>query len=800
MTFYYENDSADKSHTPQPVRAAAASILLILAAMALLIVYPHVAIPTKPAALSLPLLLGGVLLFGAAWALDRHWISPARKEQAALAEGRFGLPTVTDVIVAAIAAVIVTVANVGLAELTGLSFHLPYDGAGYVTGGKNLSFKLAEFFTVRSPAVEDVFGELAGLWRLALATSYLVLGVGDWQSQAANIFSAFSVLFCATWIGRRVAGRAGGFAALLATAALPILSPSLWIFTDRLIFGDVLNDHIRMTILRPDLLAAAIMVWAVTPALVGAKRLAILPFVVAGLALSLSLLAKGNTGPLTLIVFTVAILYVLFRQRRQFAVALATVAWAALPLAFAVHLWVMKGGLDTTIQYIVFSLGNIIHYTDSPGGLLFYLQALPTYWSAPLIVLAGALLITVGVSSKAREQLDRNLLAGLVVASIAAILVPTFAFSVGNIPLGYPFALLLWLAVIVIWGAAANTWITTRRDARSAIAATGTGMVVLVALAVTGGLAESREKFAAVKTDNDTLKQLAADLARHYEPGSQFFTPITTSGIPHALTFRLPAEQDGKDLLGLEGIWYVLSEGDGRKIADDPAFRAGWLNHVEKVNSVFVIPREDPADPNVELRALPFFYPHLRTVQAHIRAHPERFEHISDYAFSGPARYYSPLSGTLSLYVKRDVPLAAPATTPAPLPAITRVSGPEQASQPPAVAATEATMVGQWAIQNPDRGELLPDAADRMLTGGQLFFKPDGAIDIFLTQRDRVGTVENLAFQGRYRINPDGSVTVSRPDGVNEVYILTDGTTLIRSDTTSRGFVPKQVVTLLKQP
>lgn len=91
-------------------------------------------------------------------------------------------------------------------------------------------------------------------------------------------------------------------------------------------------------------------------------------------------------------------------------------------------------------------------------------------------------------------------------------------------------------------------------------------------------------------------------------------------------------------------------------------------------------------------------------------------------------------------------------------------------------------VIGNWTVQNPDRGQLLEHPEDRQIIDGYYQFLADGLVKVSLHERDRDGNVHEARRLGSWRIIDPEQVEVDYRV-FNEIFRLSEGA-LRRESTT----------------
>ena len=97
----------------------------------------------------------------------------------------------------------------------------------------------------------------------------------------------------------------------------------------------------------------------------------------------------------------------------------------------------------------------------------------------------------------------------------------------------------------------------------------------------------------------------------------------------------------------------------------------------------------------------------------------------------------------------------------------------------------KAALIGNWMVQNPDRGQLLEHPEDRHIIGGYYQFLADGLVKVFLHERDSDGKIHEARRRGAWRIIDPTQIAVDYR-AFNEIFrhsnniLLRQSTTYLR--------------------
>jgi hypothetical protein len=358
-----------------------------------------------------------------------------------------------------------------------------YDGVGYLVYAQ-APYHLIAGLHLR-PALHAL-NNVAPLWTALLAAHFVVLGDGTWQAFAARFWPIALLLVLVYWIVRARAGRALAAAAVGFTALLPLVSAGVRSSSWELLSGRAnYNDDWGLDDLRPDLLAAVLVLWSV--ALVAESRGTFRrsAYLVSALFAAAAVMVKPSTGPVALAAWGAALLVTWYWNRRTAgaapltAMAVGLAALVLLPWATAGH------GVSTVVTYYydaaVTFKGAYAMNLGLFDSVTYYLVRIPTQlgqveaWPVILVSLYFAVALV-------RRRLDRAqwIYAGLAVLCYAAFT----ATSNKNPHVGEWFSLALWVFFLAgLSRLAAARWpAPTARLSRGLLAAVGVWAVLVYAV------------------------------------------------------------------------------------------------------------------------------------------------------------------------------------------------------------------------------------------------------------------------------------------------------------------------------
>jgi hypothetical protein len=311
-----------------------------------------------------------------------------------------------------------------------LSRPADYDGIGYMVfarsaylqlTGLHLHAGLAELLTI------------APGWNAALAFQYLVFGAGTWPAFTVRFWADALLLVLVYWIVSRRAPRSLAVAATVMTALLPVASAgvrsSSWEF-----FSGQANyyENFGLDDLRPDLLAIALILWAIAVLAEQGDRPSRSTFVVSAVFTAAAVLVKPSTSPLMLALWAAALGATWFWNRRRSGI-IRTAALGVGVLVVLLLPWAIVGKGVLSVANYLYAVA--VTYRSAYGtneGLLerltYFLVRIPTDLGQveAWLVIAGAVLLVIAL---VRRGLGR---AELIYGTVALALLVGFSLPSGR--------------------------------------------------------------------------------------------------------------------------------------------------------------------------------------------------------------------------------------------------------------------------------------------------------------------------------------------------------------------------------
>ena len=525
-----------------------------------------------------------------------------------------------------------------------------YDGVGYMV------FAKTTYLVLHALHLKTALGHLnniAPLWTAVLTFHYLVLGDGWWQAFSTRFWPVALLLGLVYWIVRRRGTRSLAIAAVGLTALLPLVSAGVRSSSWEFLSGQAnYYENWYLDDLRPDLLAAVLVLWSIALLAEDNQATRLASYLVSAGFVAAAVLVKPSTAPVSLLAWVAALTVSWFWNRRRQGTSRRTALAAGL-VGILLFPWaILAGGLGNTAQYLY---EGAVTYRDTygtnlgfPTSFTYYLLRIPTQlghieaW--PVIVVS--LLMAVALL---RRQLGRP---EWIYAGTVALLFVVFTIPANKNPfVGEWISLSLWVFFLAATARfASSRWPAVVRSASPPALAVLTAYILIVyvlgAFALTSWPANERrsnEQLLAVTQD------VAHELGRHIS-ADQCFAYAPGPGWPAS-------------------IQYLLMDANGNMPASTPTEVAPnsttTSNYVDLAKNcpAVIAYREDITKVAEIFYAPPVRQPYLRAVAEWVRSPDsgyalDRTWQLSDLAPSGPHQLgqYQGVSLTLDLYVRTSTP------------------------------------------------------------------------------------------------------------------------------------------------
>ena len=442
-----------------------------------------------------------------------------------------------------VAALVVGIDTYFSAEEGYLSQPPNYEGVGYLQFARSASLLLRHLHFKTALAEMN---SIAPLWTYLQTIQYLVLGDGTWQAFTVRFWPVALLLVLVYWIVRARGTRAMAIAALVLTAVMPMVSASVRASSWELLSGQAnYPQDWGLDDLRPDFLAAVLVLWSIAAVVENHRAPRRAAYVVSTVFAAAAVLTKPSTAPAALAAWGLA-LGLLWLWRRDMRTLRLSVL-AGIVLVILLIPWGIAGGgfLQTVSRLHEGAVTYGATYFPSVNlveSITYYLVQLPNQLGQveAVVVIPASLLLLVLML---RRRLDRS---EVVYAAVAAFFYVVFTIPTGKNPnVGEWFALSVWIFFLA--GASRlieSRWPATALRASSALLAV-VGVFALLVYSV-GAVAlaswPDRERLSNRQLEAVTV-DLAHELGRHIS-NSDCFTYAPGPGWPASIQY-LMMDADG---------------------------------------------------------------------------------------------------------------------------------------------------------------------------------------------------------------------------------------------------------------
>ena len=419
-----------------------------------------------------------------------------------------------------------------------------YEGIGY------MQFARTAFLLLRQLHVKRALSELnsiAPLWTFLQALQYFIVGDGTWQAFTVRFWPVTLLLILVYWIVRARASRGMAVAAVAFTALLPMVSASVRSSSWELLSGQAnFAQDWGLDDLRPDFLAAVLILWSVASLAENHRFPGRSSYAVSAVFAAAAVLTKPSTAPVALAAWALALGLMWFWRRDIGTVRLTALAVSVL-VVLLIPWGIAGGGFMATISRLhegaVTYGATYFPSVSITERISYYLFQLPNELGQveAVVVIPGLLFLTVLML---RRRLDRS---ELTYAALAAFFYLSFSVPAGKNPnIGEWIALPLW--VLFLAGASRLT------VARWPEKASRTTPALLAAVAVYTLVAYSLGAFALAnwpgneRASNQQLQAvttgIAQELSRHIS-ADDCFTYAPGPGWPASIEYLMMDSSGG---------------------------------------------------------------------------------------------------------------------------------------------------------------------------------------------------------------------------------------------------------------
>ena len=518
-----------------------------------------------------------------------------------------------------------------------------YDGAGY------MFFARTDSELIRGLHLNTVYHLLINAitpgWNALLAFQYLVLGAGAWQAFAVRFWPVALLLLLVYWIVRRRGTQTLAIVATVLTALVPMISAG--VRSSSLEFLSGYSNYLEswyLDDLRPDILAVALILWAVAILAEYSEAPTRASFLASAVFAAAAVLIKPSTSPLLLLVWFGALAVVWFVNRRRPGTTRQAALGAAL-LAVLLAPWAtFGGGISSVINYLYtasVTYGSVYGTSDNIlQRFAYFVVRIPTDLG-PIegwLVIAGALLVTVAL---VRRRLGP---AELIYGAVALAFYVTFsATTTRNTHLPEWTSMGLW---IYVWAgiarlAAGWRWPSPRFEP-ALLAAAGVYVLIVYAVGAFAVVNWPANEHAAAAQMSAVTASLASELDSQIT-SNDCFVSSPGPGWPASIQFVL-----------------VKARGDAPgSIGINPSVPPPFYVLAAKSCAAVITFREDITLVAQAFIALPPYHPYYRAIDRWVRGPDSGYTLDRSWSFSDLPPYeghtlgrYQGVSLTVDLFVR----------------------------------------------------------------------------------------------------------------------------------------------------
>jgi hypothetical protein len=512
-----------------------------------------------------------------------------------------------------------------------LSVRPRMDGLGYMTGSKDIYFKVVSWFGSPRPLSPDTNYTLmhSPLWTGLLSLSYFPFGAGEWQSYVGRFWPVFLFIATVFYILRRRAGSNAAWCSVALTALLPVISPALTVAAAHRPWSSVGAWEGFPADLRPDFFCAVL--FAATAALLfeNIHHLDRRSVLASGTLEGFAILCKPSTSPAILCSYFLALLYVIFVNRRDGRKAAKYVALTLLPVAVLAGVYAVSGGYAHVRWYLHFALVTTISDWSSHTSAL---ENLVLYWKrfgwfmGKLGWLALALAtITLAFSIYRRKKQDAAVWGYLLLA--AAWYSVITATPAKNAYLGIFYYLLVWIFALA---ALAPVLVALREQYRWLLPAIAVVPIAAVSWSAVRYIRHIPPSEQYKVADRATLQQAARDLEAVLRPGESYTAGDWYAYTGYALYY---------DTVGRQPGLFPVNWEPSTPLEQIPEF---LRDRVEKTRVVFVY-KEDMSEigGTYEFFCAPPSWPYYRALKSWVNAPEHGYKLYREYPIVFPGKTFT---------------------------------------------------------------------------------------------------------------------------------------------------------------
>jgi hypothetical protein len=520
-----------------------------------------------------------------------------------------------------------------------------YDAISYLVNAKVNFFLIQNFFSDPITVIHAILVNANPLWQILWIISFALFGFGEWQIYAIRFWPIFFLMLLIIWVIKSQSNSKLVLASgIILTALLPIVSINLratvWAYSSGLF--DIF-DLWSLGDLRPDLLFAVLLLWSVIPLITNYSSMDQKTWIISGFFAALAILTKPSGFLMLIAVWGFFIFCIVLINRKKNSPF--SCLWGVIPFLILLSPWILTGGLNWAIDYLIRnSTQNSILYSN-PGASLGWI--LTYYWNGFLLCMGsfGWLIFGIGIIVllfvlKNNTHPIRNIL--IAYLCLAGILFTGITLlSAKNTFIGIPFYFTLWLFG---WTAIAYILNYYSNHKNIILWTTLIGVCVYALFIGFSGINALNHWPTEKKVDGPFNKQvtieLATDLKSILSQGDTFF-PVPIFGYPRTLQYYM-TDSSGK-YPGDIGIWLAYSP--DRDINERISKCKAILVFKEDVESV------KTRDLAIATPRLPYYV----AIQKWVKSPDSGFSLFKTYHFSEHSVYNKEGTGyDVELYVRKS--------------------------------------------------------------------------------------------------------------------------------------------------
>jgi hypothetical protein len=519
-----------------------------------------------------------------------------------------------------------------------------YDAISYLVNAKANFFLIQNFSSDPVTVFHTLLVNANPLWQILWIVNFALFGFGEWQIYAIRFWPIFLLMLLIIWVIKSQSNSKLVLAAgIILTALLPVISVNLratvWAYTTGLF--DV-ADLWTLGDLRPDLLFSVLLLWSVIPLIMNSSSMDQKTWMISGFFAALAILTKPSGFLMLIAVWGFFIFCIVLINRKKNS--LFSCSWGIIPFLIILAPWVLSGGLNWAIEYLIRnSTQNSILYSN-PGVSLGWI--LTYYWNGFTLCTGsfeGWLIFGIGIIVlllvlKNNNNHIRNIL--IAYLCLAGILFTGITLlSAKNVFIGISFYLTLWLFG---WTAIAYSLNYNSNHKNIFLWTILIGVCVYALFIGFSGIYALNHWPTEKKVNGPINKQmtieLATDLRSVLSDGDTFF-PVPIFGYPRTLQYYM-INSSGK-YPGDIGIWLAYSP--EKDINERISKCKAILVFKEDVESI------KTRDSSIALPRLPYYI----AIQKWVKSPDSGFKLFKTYHFSEHSVYNKGGTGyDVELYVK----------------------------------------------------------------------------------------------------------------------------------------------------